>query len=424
MITKLVAKTFAEFLGIALLLVPIAAFAVDGSPLTLEDAIAQALREAPQITASAAAFDAATAKAPSAGRLPDPELVAGVDNLPINTADRFSFTRDFMTMRRIGVMQSFPNRAKRRLESTYAQQEVLVAGAELRKTRFETARAASEAWIASAVAEESLARLRKLQPDVELQASAARSALASGRASSADALAAQAVGARLDDRILTLEQDAAMRRAELARWVADGAERPLAPIPTDLELGHSSETLIAGITEHAPLAPTVARIAAARTEVELARADKRPDWSAELNYAKRGPDFSDMVSLEFRVGLPLFATHRQNPVIAEKLAMVRAEEAERDADIRMQTAEIRAAFAEWRQGRARLNHYAGELLPLAGDRVRAAIAGYAAGRTDLAATIDALSEEIEVQLEYVDLKGARARVWTYLHFLHDSGVSP
>jgi hypothetical protein len=424
MITKLVAGSMAGLLGMAVLLVPMAAFAADSPPLTLEEAIAHALDDAPQIVASAAAYDAATAKAPSAGRLPDPELVTGVDNLPINTADSFSFTRDFMTMRRIGVMQSFPNRTKRRLETTYAQQEVVIAGAELRKTRFETARAASEAWIASAVAEESLARLRKLKPDVELQASAARTALASGRGSSADALAAQTVGARLDERILALEQESEMRRAELARWIADAAERPLAPIPTNLEVGHSSETLVAGVAQHAPLALVGARIAAAQTEVELARADKRPDWSAELVYAKRGPDFSDMVSLEFRVGLPLFTAHRQNPVIAEKLAMVRAGEAERDTEIRMHTAEIRSAFAEWRRGRARLDHYTGELLPLASDRVRAAIAGYAAARTDLGSTIDALTEEIDTQLEYVELKGAVARVWTFLHFLHDSGASP
>jgi hypothetical protein len=100
-------------------------------------------------------LDATTARAPSAGRLPDPELVAAVDNLPIDSADRFSFSRDFMTMRRVGFMQAFPSGAKRNLQKTHAQQEIGVAQAELRKTRFETAQATSEAWIASAIADES-----------------------------------------------------------------------------------------------------------------------------------------------------------------------------------------------------------------------------------------------------------------------------
>jgi hypothetical protein len=206
--------------------------------------------------------------------------------------------------------------------------------------------------------------------------------------------------------------------------VGDAAERSLAPIPTDLDVGHSTEALVAGVTQHAPLAPLLAHLAEAQTEVALARAEKRPDWSAELSYQKRGSEFSDMVSLEFRVGLPLFSTHRQNPVIAEKLALVRAQEAERDAEIRMHTAEVRAAVAEWKHSRARLDHYTSELLPLSHERARAALAGYSAARTDLHSAIEALSEEIDTELEYVELEGSVARVWTFLHFLHDSGASP
>jgi len=404
------------------LLCPFAVAAQDG-PLSLEDAVDKALQEAPQVTASAATLEAAGAVAPSAGRLPDPELVTGVDNLPINSAERYSLTRDFMTMRKIGVMQSFPNGEKRRLQGERAQREIAVAQGELLKTRFDTSRAVAEAWIARAVAEESLTRLRALKPDVALEAAAGRAALASGRGSAAEALAAQSLVAELDVRILALEQEGEMRRAELARWISTDAERPLAGIPTDRDPGHSPESLLATVSQHPPLAPVLAKIAEAQTDVALARAQKHSDWSAELSYAQRGPDFSNMVSLEFRIGLPLFAKNRQNPVIAEKLAVVRAREAERDAEVRMHTAEIRAEFAQWRRGRDRLKNYATELLPLARDRSRAAIASYGAGRGDLRLTIDALTQEINAQLEYVQLEGAVANAWAALYLLHDSGAS-
>jgi outer membrane protein, heavy metal efflux system len=404
------------------LLCPLTAAAEDG-PLSLEDAVDKALQEAPQVAASAATLEAAGAVAPSAGRLPDPELVTGVDNLPINSAERYSLTRDFMTMRKIGVMQSFPNGEKRRLQGERAQREIAVAQGELLKTRFDTSRAVAEAWIARAVADESLTRLRALKPDVALEAAAGRAALASGRGSAAEALAAQSLVAELDERILALEQEGEMRRAELARWISTDAERPLAGIPTDRDLGHSPESLLATVPQHPPLAPVLAKIAEAQTDVALARAQKHSDWSAELSYAQRGPDFSNMVSLEFRIGLPLFAKNRQNPVIAQKLAVVRAQEAERDAEVRMHTAEIRAEFAQWRQGRDRLKNYATELLSLARDRSRAAIASYGAGRGDLRLTIDALTQEINTQLEYVQLEGAVANAWAALYFLHDSGPS-
>src|SRR5882762_5458678 len=404
-------------------LLPVIALA-DERTLSLEEAVDHALQEAPQVAASAARRDAAGAFAPSAGRLPDPELVTGVDNLPISTADRFSFTRDFMTMRKIGVMQTFPNREKRRLQSARAEREIAVAQGELRKTRYDTARAVAEVWIARATAEESLARLKSLQPESDLQAAAARAALASARGSASEALAAQSMVAALDERILALQQDAEMQRAELARWIGADAERPLAGIPSDLDLGTTPEALVSAVPQHPPLAPVVAKLAEARTDVELARAAKRPDWSAELDYAQRGPDFSNMVSLEFRIGLPLFAKHRQNPIIAEKLAMVHAREAERDAEVRMHTAEIQVELVQWRRGRERLQHYATDLLPLARDRSRTALASYSAGRGDLRGAIDALTQDVNTQLEYVQLEGSVARAWAFLHFLHGSGGAP
>src|SRR5213594_2741353 len=57
-------------------------------------------RAAPGGRAVAAAREMAVA----AAQLPDPMLKFGIDNLPINGPDRFSVARDFMTMRRIGVM--------------------------------------------------------------------------------------------------------------------------------------------------------------------------------------------------------------------------------------------------------------------------------------------------------------------------------
>jgi len=392
--------------------------------LTLERAIDRALQDSPQVNASAATLEGAQAAAPSAGRLPDPELVAGVDNLPVDTAERFSFTDDFMTMRKIGVMQAFPSGKKRRLQAERADREIDIAQGELRKSRFETGRAVGEAWIAAAVAEQSLARLLTLRPDTELQATAARAALSSGRTTAAEALESQRLVAALNDRILSLQQEAEMQRAELARWIGADADLPLAPIPVDRAIEHTAETLIAQVPDHAPLAPVVARLDAAKADVELARADKRPDWSAELTYSERGSEFSDMVSLEFRVGLPLFSRHRQDPIIAEKLATVRAQEAERDAEVRMHTAEVRAAFAEWRLGRQRLDNYANELLPLARDRARTALAAYGAGRDDLRSAIEALSDEIDVQLGDAQLRGSVARAWLFLHLLHDSGTSP
>jgi outer membrane protein, heavy metal efflux system len=392
--------------------------------LTLDASIERALSEAPQIVSAQASLESAQASIASAGRLPDPELIVGVDNLPINGADQFSFSRDFMTMSKVGVMQTVPAATKRRYRGELASREADVAQAELRAVRFETASAVAEAWISSATAEETLERYRTLRNDLSVQSSAARAALSSGRSTAADALASEAALARLDNQILELEQKRAMSRAALSRWLGEDAARQLGQLPWKRELAVAPEMLIQDVASHPPLAPIAAKVEAAKTEVNLARAEKRSDWSAQLSVATRGPDYSDMVSLEFRVGLPLLAKHRQNPAIAAKLANVRAEEAKQDAALRMHRAEIESMVAVWRSGRQRLQHFETALLPLARDRSRAVLTAYGSGRSDLPAALDALRDEVDLQREYVELEGDVTRAWTFLHLLHSSGATP
>jgi outer membrane protein TolC len=399
------------------------AHAADG-PLTLDAAIERAMRDAPQVVAAQSSLDGAEAILPSANRLPDPELILGVDNLPVSGTDQFSLTRDFMTMRKAGIMQTVPAGAKRRYRAEAASREVDVASAELRAARFQVASSAAEAWISTAVAEETLERLRAFKSDLIVQSSTARAAVSSGRGTVADALASEATVARLDDQLLELDQQRLTRRAELARWLGDEAAQPLGGLPWKRELAMAPEILIQEVASHPPLAPLAARVEAARTAVDLARAEKRSDWTAELSYAKRGPDYSDMVSLEFRVGLPLFARSRQNPAIVAKLASVRATEAELDAEIRMHRAEIESMVAVWRSGRLRLQNFESTLLPLARDRSRALLTAYGSGRGEQRAVLEALRDEVDVQREYVALEGEVTRAWAFLHLLHSSGATP
>jgi cobalt-zinc-cadmium efflux system outer membrane protein len=390
--------------------------------LSLDEAVSIGLGAAPDIAATTAVLEGAKAGQTGAGRLPTPELIAAFDNVPVTTDERFSLTRDFMTMQRIGVMQSFPNRHKRELQEERAAREVELAEAQLRERRFATARAIADAWISSAVAEQSFERLQALRPDIEAQAAAANAALASGRGSAADALRTQGLLAGIEDQIMAFNQEAQIRRAELARWIGNDADRPLAPIPADRELAHTADAVISAVPEHAPLAPLVAQVAASQTEVALARAEKRPDWSAEFGYANRGPDFSDMISLEFRIGLPLLSARRLDPVIAQQVARARAQESELDAEVRMHTAEVRAMLANYRVGRQRLQLYETDVLPLARDRVRLLVDSYGAGRGDLQSVFQALSDAIDQELTYVELQGVVARAWTFLQLLHDSAT--
>lgn len=112
-------------------------------PLTFDAALRHAANEAPSLKAGMAGVDATRSAAVAAGRLPDPTLSVGIDNFPVSGPPAFSFTRESMTMARIGIEQPFPNPAKRRAQRSRAQAGIGVAEADLaveaQKLRLETA---------------------------------------------------------------------------------------------------------------------------------------------------------------------------------------------------------------------------------------------------------------------------------------------
>lgn len=385
--------------------------------LTLEQAVELAVERAPQMQARAAALESAQAEAVSAGRLPDPELVIGVDNLPISGADAWSLEQDFMTMRKTGVMQAFPNRAKRSSERERAAASIALAQSESQQTRLETARAAATAWIEVYAAELVLTKLQALKPEVILQAQSARAALSSGRGSTVDALAAQDAISELDDRLLDAQREARAARAELARWIGDTAGQVLATASSLKELPAHREQLLASLHRHGALITFDAQRALAQSEIELARAQKRPDWSAELSYAKRGDAFSDMVSLQFRVGLPLFSRYRQDPMIRAKRAELTQLEAEREAELRLHAAEITRELAAWDAARQRIELYERERLPLARERSQAALAGFQSGSVEFLSVLESQVTEIELQRDYAELLKALGQAWAFLKYL-------
>src|SRR5207249_7846839 len=107
--------------------------------------------------------------------------------------------------------------------------------------------------------------------------------LASGTAPATEALTAHSRVAALDERILALQQEAEMRRAELARWIGADAERPLAGIPSDLDLGTTPEALVSAVPQHPPLAPVVAK----RSEEHTSELQSRFDLVCRLLLEKK-----------------------------------------------------------------------------------------------------------------------------------------
>lgn len=385
--------------------------------MTLPEAQRRALEIAPQVAGQGAATRASREMAVAAGRRPDPVLKLGVENLPIEGPDRFTVGNDFMTMRRIGVMQEFTRADKLASRSERYEREAQRGEAQTQAAIATVQRETAIAWLEAFYAEAMASAIAEQRRESQREVEAAEASYRAGRGSQADVFAARGAVVALEDRFSETQKRIAMSRATLARWIGVAANEPLAGrpsfdrIPEELAQPHVS-------LEHHPEVMVAARAEeVAATEVRLAEANRQPDWSWELAYSRRGPAYSDMVSFGVSVPLPWDRANKQDRELAAKLALTQQAAAQREEVLRMHTAEVKSMVAEWQNDQQRRRRISTELLPLAEQRTQSALGAYRGGRSTLTEVLLARRGELDVRLQLLQLELETARVWAKLNFL-------
>jgi outer membrane protein TolC len=408
-----------RFLFLSLCLVSAAAAA---QPLSLAEAQALALQRARQPAAQASMAAAAREMAVAAGRRPDPVLRLGVNNLPVEGPDRFRISRDFMTMRSIGVMQELTRGEKLAARSRRFEQEALAADAEADAARLAVRRDAALAWTDLYYQQRALDLLGRQQAEAKLQEDAALAAVRAGRGAQADVVAARQAVAQLDDRIADAEREVQMARIALARWLGDAASRPLAgnpPLERALE-----QDIATRVAAHPRQRALQQQEGVADAEMASASAERRPDWSVELMYSQRGSAFGDMVSVNLSVPLQTDRAHRQDREVAARRANLERVQSEREEALRSAVAEAQSTHAALQSARARLSRYDTTLQPLAADRVQAALASYRGAGASLGMVLEARRAELDTRLERLRLEREVTRLAVQLQEMLAADAGP
>ncbi len=393
---------FRSFLILSLLSVSSAAIA---DPLSFNAALTLAERSSADIEAQTAGLEAARSASRAAGALPDPRLAFGVDNLPATGPDQWRVDRDFMTMRKIGVMQDFPSGAKRHADAAIANAAVDEAGAQRRVHIFAVRTSAAIAWLNRYYIERRVALFDALSRESTLFTAAVQSTLAGGRGTPADVIGPKQEAADLADRLDVLRADELKATASLRRLIGADADEALLGDPPTFVI--DADHLRSHVHMHPELAVYGPMIALARAQAQEAEATKKPDWGVELIYARRAAVYSDMVSLQFTVSLPLFSANRQNPLISAKHLEQRRLEAERTDMLREHTAALEAELADYGSLTSQLTRLQDTRLPFARQKVAYQLASYQGGKDDLTAVLTARRELIDAQLTQIDLQSRR-----------------
>ena len=393
------------------------AAAATPEPLSLGSAVRSALAHSRGLQASDAAAAGARDMAVAAAQRPDPVLRLSLDNLPVNGPDRFSTTRDFMTMRSVALMQTLPNADKRRARGERFEREADAALSERTQRLAELQQAVAQAWLERRLQEQ---RVRVLQAQIDearVLVNTTEAATRGGRGATTDWIAAREALAQLEQALIGAQANVANARLTLARWTGGPPQQPLAELPAISNTTLDAQTLTGRVDELPDLAALQAREAVARAEAELARQEQRPDWTAELMFSQRGSQYSNMVSIAVSVPLQWDAPRRQQRELTARLARVDALQAEREEQARERRLQIHRWQQDWRAGLDRLAFLQRERQPLAEQRTEAALAAYRGGREGLGAVLQARRQVLELQLERINLERETAGLWAQLEYL-------
>lgn len=273
------------------------------------------------------------------------------------------------------------------------------------------------AWLDLFYRQQQTELLTRQHAEAVLQIEAAEAAYRARKGVQADVFIARSALARIDDRLAQARDEQDNAGTRLARWIGAETTKALAPAP---RIDRTVLSLSA-LQEQPQQDPEIALLAAkegiANAAAEVAREDKRPDWSLGLTYSKRSPDFADMVSLGVSVPLQWDQRNRQDRELSARLAEATALRAQLAEASRERLAETQTWYHSWRAQLGRVGEYERVLIPLAAARTDAALAAYRGGEGRLADVLEARRAEIETELERLRIERDAALLWAKLEYL-------
>jgi outer membrane protein TolC len=389
-------------------------------PLTLDTALKLAEQYAPTLRANSAQIEGAENMVSASGILPNPKLFVGLENYPVSGDAAWSVTQDGMTMQKIGVMQDFPNRAKRQAEVELAKAELGSVTAQTEILRIELRQKVASAWFKRFYLERKLALYDELFSENRLLSQMTQTQVTSGRTMVADAL-----DPRLESNVLLDQKDDLLRdlnkaKLELHRLISAEPTENLTQIETLPDQAPSihldSSKLYHHLHQHPELKAFQAEKKTAEAKLKQAQALQKPDWGIELAYQHRAREFGDMIGVQLTTELPVFSKRRSGPLVQAALAEQNRIIADQEVQYREHLTMLDDGLSDLDALDQQINRTMQKSIPLAKQKVNLQLASYQAGKTNLTNVITARQSLLEQRLRLIDLQQQQAVTKAQLYF--------
>jgi len=410
-----------------------------GGTTELDALLAEAERSNPEIRSRRRLAQAARARVPQAGALPDPTLALSVTNFP---AFDPSFTRDPMTMSTVRVGERFPWPGVRELREEVAHYEAEAAEWEVERVRRRVRSEVKSAYYQLYFVDRAVEVTGRNEGLLADFARITAAGYAVGDGAQPEVLRAQVERSRLVDQELALRQrrvevvarinallgrptdtevpearlpEALLRAAlsdaphrgrfassSLTDLLGAGGRAEAQTLPTARELQERAE-------EHSPMIRAhLRRVEARERAVALAEKERRPDLNVSVGYSRRA-DFDDFMDVTVSVPLPVFAGRKQGQRVIEEAAVLADHQLRHHVMLNDLNAEIESLVADLGRARDQLLLLDDGILPQARATLASASAAYRVGEVDFLALLDAQVTLYRHELDYHKLLADFAR---------------
>lgn len=351
----------------------------------------------PSLAALATEARAAQERVAPAGSLPNPMLMGGVQNLPID------LSYDFMTMYMVGASQTLVRKSRRDSLRKSAELEVERLRRQYDARKAEVERDARTAWIDAAAAENQITATREILRVLQSVTDASRIQYEAGAVPQTDLIRATLEQSNVDHQIFVLrrQRNAALARLLPLLQLPQGTPVPEFSLPQAMERPHGAG-IDATLPDSTPaLAELQSEVARAEEDLNLAKLATRPDINLEATYGVRPRDV-DMFAVVARIELPV----RRSTLIAPRIreAILR-----RDAGLQQIEAmrlqlrqDLGTALVLRNEAIEQINFHLDHFVPIAKLGFESALVSYQNGKTTLDSVLGTLRTYISLNVDYYD----------------------
>jgi len=388
------------------LLSSLTATAAAAQPATadLEQLVAEALANNPDIKASEERWQMAVSRASQAGTLEDPMLMLKIQNGLIR--DPFDFNRDATTAQVLGLSQTVPVFGKRDLLRQGAQREAEADRWRIEERRLELQRMVKETWYRISAIDRSLEVLEKNITALDDLLRFSETMYGVGQGLQQDVLKSQLERSKMEEMRINLQQKRRSLTASLNSLLyrpTDTALPVIPPaeiIPVTLDL---KDLEVLAESNRPALKSLSAQIDKATVNGRLAEKEFYPDFTFSLEYMliEEGleSEGNDMYTASLSFNLPV-QRERRRAMVAEAGAEGRMLLHERNALLNQIHFALADSLAAIERNQKLADLYKEGILAQAASVLEATISAYRAGKTDFMKVLDSQIALFNLEREY------------------------